>query len=261
MRRCSRCRVRSRYSRADCRTPGESSRRRSSTTTPPVMRRFHLGRVHVEEIRWPDTGQVFGHATQCYADVETQSEAELERLRRDPIVAEDRRTRLLPRYEARIATARRQAASSAYNAALGYYNDRQGTDARSHQRRSCAFTPLPRAGLNAPSTVASRPRGSGSSRASSARSFPGGIASFPPIAQRGLSSGGSCRRCPVSRSFRAGARGRRSSWRSTWPISSRSRPCSRRDGLGGTRRTRAILRERLARVRPRARRAKSTARG
>ncbi len=90
---------------------------------------FHLGRVHIEEARWPDTGQAFGHAAQCYVDEGEELAANLWRLRRDPAVPEDRRARLLPRHEARLATAHRQAASSAYNAALGYVNAQMLDDA------------------------------------------------------------------------------------------------------------------------------------
>ena len=91
---------------------------------------FHLGRVHIAETRWPDTGRAFGTATQCYSDAEAQRVADLEQLRRDPAMPEDRRARLVARRETELVTVRRQAAASAYNAALGHFNARTPAEAR-----------------------------------------------------------------------------------------------------------------------------------
>ena len=84
---------------------------------------FHLGRVHIEEARWFDTGSAFVRAAGCYEETVYRLEYVLNELRQDPAIAEDRRARIVPRRIAELAVARRQAASSAYNAALGYYNN------------------------------------------------------------------------------------------------------------------------------------------
>ena len=84
---------------------------------------FHLGRVHVQEARWFDTGSAFARASGCYAETVLRLEYALGRLREDPALSEERRARLVLRRTAELAVSRRQAASSAYNAALGYYNN------------------------------------------------------------------------------------------------------------------------------------------
>lgn len=84
---------------------------------------FHLGRVHIEEARWFDTGSAFARAAGCYVETLDRLVHALSRLREDPALAEDRRARLVQRRTAELAVARRQAAQSAYNAALGYYNN------------------------------------------------------------------------------------------------------------------------------------------
>ena len=84
---------------------------------------FHLGRVHIEEARWFDTGSAFARAAGCYEETVYRLDYTLSRLRQDPTLAEDRRARLVQRRTAELAVSRRQAASSAYNAALGYYNN------------------------------------------------------------------------------------------------------------------------------------------
>ena len=83
---------------------------------------FHLGRVHIEEARWFDTGSAFARAAGCYEETVYRLEYALSDLRQDPNLAEDRRARIVQRRTAELAVSRRQAASSAYNAALGYYN-------------------------------------------------------------------------------------------------------------------------------------------
>ena len=84
---------------------------------------FHLGRVHIEEARWFDTGSAFARAAGCYEETVYRLEYALSQLRQDPAIAEDRRARIVQRRTAELALSRRQAASSAYNAALGYYNN------------------------------------------------------------------------------------------------------------------------------------------
>ena len=84
---------------------------------------FHLGRVHVQEARWFDTGSAFARAGGCYTETVLRLEYALGRLREDPALSEERRARLVLRRTAEIAVSRRQAASSAWNAALGYYNN------------------------------------------------------------------------------------------------------------------------------------------
>lgn len=84
---------------------------------------FHLGRVHIEEARWFDTGSAFARAAGCYVETIDRLVYALSQLRDDPTLAEDRRARIMQRRTAELAVARRQAAQSAYNAALGYYNN------------------------------------------------------------------------------------------------------------------------------------------
>ncbi len=84
---------------------------------------FHLGRVHIEETRWIETASAFSRAALCFRENAGQLEGALAELEQDPTVAEDRRARLVERRTADLAVVRRQAASSFYNAALGYYND------------------------------------------------------------------------------------------------------------------------------------------
>lgn len=84
---------------------------------------FHLGRVHIEEARWFDTGSAFARAAGCYVETLERLVYDLSQLREDPTLAEDRRARLVQRRIAEVAVARQQAAQSAYNAALGYYNN------------------------------------------------------------------------------------------------------------------------------------------
>ncbi len=86
---------------------------------------FHLGRVHAVEQRWPDTGTVFDQASGCFVVRAAQYEAALAQLLDDQTASAARKSRLAPRHENRIETARHRAASSAYNASLGYYNDGQ----------------------------------------------------------------------------------------------------------------------------------------
>lgn len=84
---------------------------------------FHLGRVHIEEARWFDTGSAFARSAGCYVETIERLVYALDQLRDDPTLAEDRRARIMQRRTAELAVARRQAAQSAYNAALGYYNN------------------------------------------------------------------------------------------------------------------------------------------
>ena len=84
---------------------------------------FHLGRVHIEAARWFDTGSAFARAAGCYEETVYRLEYALSELRQDPAITEDRRARIVQRRTAELAFSRRQAASSAYNAALGYYNN------------------------------------------------------------------------------------------------------------------------------------------
>lgn len=84
---------------------------------------FHLGRVHIEEARWFDTGSAFARSAGCYVETIDRLVYALSQLRDDPTLAEDRRARIMQRRTAELAVARRQAAQSAYNAALGYYNN------------------------------------------------------------------------------------------------------------------------------------------
>ena len=84
---------------------------------------FHLGRVHIEEARWIETASAFSRAALCFRESARRLTADLGEIERNPDLAEDRRARLVARRTDEIAVFRRQAASSFYNAALGYYND------------------------------------------------------------------------------------------------------------------------------------------
>ncbi len=84
---------------------------------------FHLGRVHSEEARWIETASAFSHAAICFRESAGRLTAALSELEQDPTLADDRRARLVQRRTAELAVVRRQAASSFYNAALGYHND------------------------------------------------------------------------------------------------------------------------------------------
>lgn len=84
---------------------------------------FHLGRVHIEEARWIETAAAFGRAAVCFQETADGLVGALSALEQDTTLAEDRRARLVERRTAELAAVRRQAASSFYNAALGYYND------------------------------------------------------------------------------------------------------------------------------------------
>ena len=84
---------------------------------------FHLGRVHIEEARWIETASAFSRAALCFRASADQLSADLRELEQNPDLAEDRRARLVARRTDEIAVVRQQAASSFYNAALGYYND------------------------------------------------------------------------------------------------------------------------------------------
>ncbi len=84
---------------------------------------FHLGRVHIEEARWIETASAFSRAALCFRESARRLAADLSEIERNPDLAEDRRARLVARRTDEIAVFRRQAASSFYNAALGYYND------------------------------------------------------------------------------------------------------------------------------------------
>ena len=84
---------------------------------------FHLGRVHIEEARWIETASAFSRAAICFRQSADQLAADLSEIEQNPDLAEDRRARLVARRTDEIAVVRRQAASSFYNAALGYYND------------------------------------------------------------------------------------------------------------------------------------------
>ena len=84
---------------------------------------FHLGRVHIEEARWIETASAFSRAAICFRQNADQLAADLSEIEQNPDLAEDRRARLVARRTDEIAVVRRQAASSFYNAALGYYND------------------------------------------------------------------------------------------------------------------------------------------
>ena len=84
---------------------------------------FHLGRVHIEEARWIETASAFSRAALCFRESARELAAALVELEQDPALAEDRRARIVERRTAELVVVRRQAASSFYNAALGYYND------------------------------------------------------------------------------------------------------------------------------------------
>ena len=84
---------------------------------------FHLGRVHIEEARWIETASAFSRAALCFRENAGRLAADLSEIEQNPDLAEDRRARLVARRTDEIAVVRRQAASSFYNAALGYYND------------------------------------------------------------------------------------------------------------------------------------------
>ena len=84
---------------------------------------FHLGRVHIEEARWIETASAFSRAAFCFRENAGRLAADLGEIERNPDLAEDRRARLVARRTDEIAVVRRQAASSFYNSALGYYND------------------------------------------------------------------------------------------------------------------------------------------
>ena len=84
---------------------------------------FHLGRVHIEEARWIETATAFSRAAGCFGETAGRLTGALSELEQDPTLVEDRRARLVQRRTAELAVVRRQAASSAYNAALGYHND------------------------------------------------------------------------------------------------------------------------------------------
>ena len=84
---------------------------------------FHLGRVHIEEARWIETASAFSRAALCFRESAGRLENALTELEQDDTHPEDRRARLVERRTAELAVVRRQAASSFYNAALGYYND------------------------------------------------------------------------------------------------------------------------------------------
>ena len=84
---------------------------------------FHLGRVHIEEARWIETASAFSRAALCFRASADGLAADLSEIEQNPDLAEDRRARLVARRTDEIAVVRQQAASSFYNAALGYYND------------------------------------------------------------------------------------------------------------------------------------------
>ena len=84
---------------------------------------FHLGRVHIEEARWIETASAFSRAALCFRANAAGLAADLSEIEQNPDLAEDRRARLVARRTDEIAVVRQQAASSFYNAALGYYND------------------------------------------------------------------------------------------------------------------------------------------
>ena len=84
---------------------------------------FHLGRVHIEEARWIETAMAFTRAALCFRESAGRLADALIELEQDPTLAEDRRARIAERRTAELAVVRSQAASSFYNAALGYYND------------------------------------------------------------------------------------------------------------------------------------------
>ena len=84
---------------------------------------FHLGRVHIEQARWIETASAFSRAAFCFRENADRLAADLSEIEQNPDLAEDRRARLVARRTDEIAVVRRQAASSFYNAALGYYND------------------------------------------------------------------------------------------------------------------------------------------
>ena len=99
---------------------------------------FHLGRVHVAETRWPLTAVTFGRAARCYRTAAEDLADELERIRQDPAVPEDRRGRVVAQYATRVAAAQRQTASSAFNAALGYANADALNDAEAQAQQASA---------------------------------------------------------------------------------------------------------------------------
>lgn len=97
---------------------------------------FHLGRMYILQTNWPETGKAFDRATGCYAAFARLRAEDLEGLRGDPAIPEDRRARLIPRREAQLANTRRQAATSAYNAALGFANAQMLDEATAYARQA-----------------------------------------------------------------------------------------------------------------------------
>jgi pimeloyl-ACP methyl ester carboxylesterase/tetratricopeptide (TPR) repeat protein len=99
---------------------------------------FHLGRVGIKETQWSETGRAFGAAAPCFTTAAEDVAADLAALRLDSTMPQDRRARLVVRRESELATLERQAASSAYNAALGYFNARTPIDARRYAESALA---------------------------------------------------------------------------------------------------------------------------
>ncbi len=93
---------------------------------------FYLGRVHILEERWPETGHTFAGAVPCYEAAEERLRVEIAQLRADDTVPGDRRTRLLAKRASERQRARRQRSASSHNAALGYFNAQLWNEAQSH---------------------------------------------------------------------------------------------------------------------------------
>lgn len=97
---------------------------------------LHLGRVHVAQTRWPETAVTFDRAARCFTTAAEEASAELERIRRDPGMTEDRRGRVVAQYASRVGITQRLVALSAFNAALGYTNADALNDAETQARRA-----------------------------------------------------------------------------------------------------------------------------
>lgn len=97
---------------------------------------LHLGRIHVTQTRWPETAVTYDRAARCFTTAAEETSAELERIRRDPGLTEDRRGRVVAQYAERMTATRRLVALSAFNAALGYANADALDDAQEQARQA-----------------------------------------------------------------------------------------------------------------------------
>ncbi len=99
---------------------------------------FYLGRVHVLQSRWPETGSTFSGAASCYEAAVERLSGEIERLATDDSMTEERRARMRARREDERRAADRQRAACFYNAALGYFNDKVMGEARTYAEYASA---------------------------------------------------------------------------------------------------------------------------